>query len=230
VVHWLIMSTWVVFQNTTACSTKCEELLFCLVLGAIYIFSFFNAKEEKTRYKYLFYYTFCFCENSALMVLWFFYGKQLATSEGVLAWYFYPAIFGHYLAFFAGIFFMVIYYVFFHPSGVDVPFCKKRRRRPTSNESAVGSSTGPNDQAEGQTQNERPITLAFQEPETSELGPISRLSVSTPVLDEGDHSPSPPKSPVRRTLSEPPEGQGDHVVIDFKARRSIKNQKSIVEQ
>jgi hypothetical protein len=51
------------------------------------------------------------------------------------------------------------------------------------------SSTGPNDQAEGQTQNERPITLAFQEPETSELGPISRLSVSTPVLDEGDHSP-----------------------------------------
>ena len=51
------------------------------------------------------------------------------------------------------------------------------------------SSTGPNDQAEGQTQNERPITLAFKEPETSELGPISRLSVSTPVLDEGDHSP-----------------------------------------
>ena len=51
------------------------------------------------------------------------------------------------------------------------------------------SSTGPNDQAEGQTQNERPNTLAFQEPETSELGPISRLSVSTPVLDEGDHSP-----------------------------------------
>ena len=41
---------------------------------------------------------------------------------------------------------------------------------------------------------------------------------------------SPPKSPVRRTLSEPPEGQGDHVVIDFKARRSIKNQKSVVEQ
>ena len=41
---------------------------------------------------------------------------------------------------------------------------------------------------------------------------------------------SPPKSPVRRTLSEPPEGQADYVVIDFKARRSIKNQKSVVEQ
>ena len=80
--HWLIMSTWVVIQNTSACNTKCEELLFCLVLGAIYIFSFFNAKEERTRYKYLFYYTFCFCENSALMVLWYLYGKELVTKDG----------------------------------------------------------------------------------------------------------------------------------------------------
>ncbi len=38
------MSSWVVFQRTTACHTRCEEFLFALVLGAIYIFSFFNAK------------------------------------------------------------------------------------------------------------------------------------------------------------------------------------------
>ena len=70
------MSLWVIFQNTQACNTKCEEILFCLVLGAIYIFSFFNAKEERTRYKYLLYYTFCFCENTILILIWFIMGQE----------------------------------------------------------------------------------------------------------------------------------------------------------
>jgi hypothetical protein len=41
------------------------------VLGAIYIFSFFNAKEEQTRFKYLLYFSFSFMENSALLAVWF---------------------------------------------------------------------------------------------------------------------------------------------------------------
>ncbi len=55
---------------------QCEEVIFWLVLGAIYIFSFFNAKEERTRYKYLLYYAFCFCENTALIVVWFLYAND----------------------------------------------------------------------------------------------------------------------------------------------------------
>lgn len=124
VAHWLIMSTWVVLQKTTACSTKCEELLFCLVLGAIYIFSFFNAKEERTRYKYLIYYTFCFVENSSLMVLWILNAKTILPDN---QWYFYPAIIGHYAAFFCGLAFMIIYYVYFHPSGIELPFISKKQ-------------------------------------------------------------------------------------------------------
>ena len=30
--HWLIMSSWLIFQRTHACHTRCEEILFCLVL------------------------------------------------------------------------------------------------------------------------------------------------------------------------------------------------------
>ena len=41
--------------------------------GVIYIFMFFNAKEEKTRYKYLLYYTFCLIENTAIITIWFVY-------------------------------------------------------------------------------------------------------------------------------------------------------------
>merc|ERR1712242_621359 len=54
--HWVVMASWVITQRTAACNTRCEEFLFALVLGAIYIFMFFNAKEERTRYKYLLYY------------------------------------------------------------------------------------------------------------------------------------------------------------------------------
>ncbi len=45
-------------------------LCFFFLQGAIYIFSFFNAKEERTRYKYLIYYSFCFMENTALIIIW----------------------------------------------------------------------------------------------------------------------------------------------------------------
>ena len=33
-------------------------------------------------------------------------------------WYYYPGIIGHYVSFFAGLFFMIIYYVYFHPTGI----------------------------------------------------------------------------------------------------------------
>ena len=49
--HWAVMAGWVVAQRTQACSNRCEEVLFSAVLGAIYIFSFFNAKDERTRYR-----------------------------------------------------------------------------------------------------------------------------------------------------------------------------------
>eukprot|EP00088_Acartia_fossae_P004312 TRINITY_DN11844_c0_g1_i5.p1 TRINITY_DN11844_c0_g1~~TRINITY_DN11844_c0_g1_i5.p1 ORF type:complete len:588 (-),score=83.91 TRINITY_DN11844_c0_g1_i5:364-2127(-) len=120
--HWIVMSSWVIYQRTTACNTHCEEFLFALVLGAIYIFSFFNAKEERTRAKYLLYFSFSFCENTALLAVWFYrVDKSL--------WFVYPALIGHYLAFFGGIFFMLCYYIWFHPTGIHMPFFKFLQRR-----------------------------------------------------------------------------------------------------
>ena len=31
--HWIVMASWIIFQRTAACNTKCEEFLFALVLG-----------------------------------------------------------------------------------------------------------------------------------------------------------------------------------------------------
>ncbi|XP_040568444.1 XK-related protein 6 [Lepeophtheirus salmonis] len=120
--HWIIMASWVIFQRTEACRTPCEEFLFAIVLGAIYIFSFFNAKEERTRFKYLIYYGFCFLENAALIVIWF-----LRSSPN--NWYYYPGIIGHYFSFFGGVMFMIVYYSWFHPTGIDLSFLKLARRQ-----------------------------------------------------------------------------------------------------
>ena len=109
--HWAAMTAWVVSQRTRACNTRCEELLFNAVLGAIYVFSFFNAKEERTRYKYLIYYGFSLAENTALVALWF------ASSDRDKSWYYYPGIVAHYVMFFVGLSFMALYYGCFHPTG-----------------------------------------------------------------------------------------------------------------
>ena len=53
--------------------------------GAIYIFMFFNAKEEPTRYKYLIYYTFSFLENSAIIAVWFLHTPSRSDTAGHLA-------------------------------------------------------------------------------------------------------------------------------------------------
>ena len=65
------------------------------------------------------------------------YGR-LETGE---IWYFYPGIIGHYLAFTAGVGFMVTYYYFFHPSGdVNKSFLSRRPKRSAMNEETVEPS------------------------------------------------------------------------------------------
>ena len=90
---------------------------------------FFNAKEERTRYKYLLYYSFCLVENSAIICIWF-----LSPSTSLANWYVFPAMVGHYLAFFAGIMFMLCYYLWFHPTGgieISFPHFRGKKKLPT---------------------------------------------------------------------------------------------------
>jgi hypothetical protein len=47
-----------------------------------------------------------------------------------VAWYIFPALVGHYLAFFGGIMFMLCYYIWFHPTGIEMPSLFKFLKRP----------------------------------------------------------------------------------------------------
>lgn len=112
-IHFVIMFLWIVTMKTsfTGISTnKCEELGYNTVLAVMFIFCYFNPVDNPTRNRYSIYYCFMFVENTLLMMLWY------AKADSNL-WYLYPAIVGHYLSFFVGLVFMVVYYLLLHPSG-----------------------------------------------------------------------------------------------------------------
>lgn len=99
-VHWAIMTCWILTMKTNFCNTKCEEFGFNAVLGIIFIFCYFNPVDNATRYRYLTFYLFMFVENSTLLVFWF-------RKVNYELWLKELVIYTHYTSFFLGIGLMV---------------------------------------------------------------------------------------------------------------------------
>ncbi|XP_037659201.1 XK-related protein 4 [Choloepus didactylus] len=112
VLHWCIMTFWIVHCETEFCITKWEEIVFDMVVGIIYIFSWFNVKEGRTRCRLFIYYFVILLENTALSALWYLYkAPQIADAFAI------PALCVVFSSFVTGIVFMLMYYAFFHPNG-----------------------------------------------------------------------------------------------------------------
>lgn len=112
VVHWCIMTFWIVHCETDYCISKWEEIVFDMVVGIIYIFSWFNVKEGRTRCRLFIYYLVILVENTALSTLWYLYRVPLSTDAFAV-----PALCVIFSSFFTGVVFMLMYYAFFHPNG-----------------------------------------------------------------------------------------------------------------
>ncbi|KAM3927881.1 XK-related protein 4 [Leptodactylus fuscus] len=112
VLHWCIMTFWIVHCETEFCITKWEEIVFDMVVGIIYIFSWFNVKEGRTRCRLFIYYFVILLENTALSTLWYIY-----KSPQILDAFAIPALCVVFSSFLTGIVFMLMYYAFFHPNG-----------------------------------------------------------------------------------------------------------------
>ncbi|XP_061925689.1 XK-related protein 4 isoform X2 [Entelurus aequoreus] len=69
VLHWCVMTFWIVHCETHFCVSKWEEIVFDMVVGIIYIFSWFNVKEGRTRCRLFIYYSVILGENAALSAL-----------------------------------------------------------------------------------------------------------------------------------------------------------------
>ncbi|KAM4551271.1 XK-related protein 4 [Odontesthes bonariensis] len=112
VLHWCIMTFWIVHCETDFCISKWEEIVFDMVVGIIYIFSWFNVKEGRTRCRLFIYYLVILLENSALSALWYLYRTPHTTDAFAV-----PALCVIFSSFLTGVVFMLMYYAFFHPNG-----------------------------------------------------------------------------------------------------------------
>ncbi|XP_069771526.1 XK-related protein 4 isoform X1 [Narcine bancroftii] len=112
VLHWCIMTFWIVHCETEFCISKWEEIVFDMVVGIIYIFSWFNVKEGRTRCRLFIYYFGILLENTALSALWYLYRAPQITDAFAI-----PALCVVFSSFLTGIVFMLMYYAFFHPNG-----------------------------------------------------------------------------------------------------------------
>lgn len=114
VIHWLIMTMWLCFTETTNfCNQKkFYDMIFYSIFGLVYTFTHVNLSEGKTRCKYIFFYVICFIENFIATAVW----VVTANSELRARYYYLPIIMVNIFSFILGIVFMVIYYKIFHPS------------------------------------------------------------------------------------------------------------------
>ncbi|CAK6977660.1 XK-related protein 4 [Scomber scombrus] len=110
--HWCIMTFWIVHCETDFCISKWEEIVFDMVVGIIYIFSWFNVKEGRTRCRLFIYYLVILVENAALSALWYLYRTPHTTDSFAV-----PALCVIFSSFLTGVVFLLMYYAFFHPNG-----------------------------------------------------------------------------------------------------------------
>lgn len=118
VLHWLIMTSWLAFFENTQFSVagspmraKFSEIIFCAILGLVYIFTYLTPTEGSTRNRYLVYYPICFIENAIAITVW----SLWINDEMKNSWYYIPIICSSVVPFTIGIIFMVIFYRFLHP-------------------------------------------------------------------------------------------------------------------
>lgn len=128
IVHWIIMIIWIVIESHGV-SEFCRDYsrpphikpklkehiystLFAIVIGLVHIFIYLNTIDSNTFWKHVFFYVFCFLENVAYNVVWWY----ISLPEVRNTWYFNACLTSCALSFFLGISAMIIYYTMFHPS------------------------------------------------------------------------------------------------------------------
>lgn len=124
-IHWLVMTTWLIFQKTRFCVDdkgihhRCREYLFDAVIGFVYIFCFFNIREGMTRIRIIPYYVIMLLENTVFVVMWY----PFRTLYGDIEIAALSIVWG---AFGIGLLCMISYYSFYHPSLPVKGICVKK--------------------------------------------------------------------------------------------------------
>ena len=109
-IHIFIMFLWNFFiDRSPFCSTCITSLVFSILLGAVYLFTYILPKDGPSFKRYFSYYFICGVENLTCAIIFYFY-TNLTT---VYIWSLCSLAT---VPFILGIMFMIIYYKFFHPN------------------------------------------------------------------------------------------------------------------
>lgn len=112
--HWVTMLLWVLSRYAAFKAeklTRLQKVGLSVFVSYIHIFCYVNLEEQSTKLKIVTFYSIMLVENILLIALWTL-GEQYTT--GLQGWHRDRIFIAVFTSFFVGLFFMLIYYRFFH--------------------------------------------------------------------------------------------------------------------
>nr|XP_033793461.1 XK-related protein 5 [Geotrypetes seraphini] len=119
--HWLVMSFWLVAQQTDIISQPFHWKLFNIILGAIYVFCYINFKTSPSRYRVTIFYMVMLIENVSLLLLATDFEQGMLWNE---MWVNSIVMSG----FIIGGAALIIYYSLLHPKSNEIAHCFRRKQ------------------------------------------------------------------------------------------------------
>ncbi|XP_027528708.1 XK-related protein 5-like [Neopelma chrysocephalum] len=112
-VHWLLMSFWLVAQQTDIVAQPCRWRLFNGLLGAVYIFCYINVRPGPSKTRVSVFYAIMLMENTLLLLLATrFLQAELRNSLGVTGAVMSGSVIGATA--------LVVYYSLLHPKSTEI--------------------------------------------------------------------------------------------------------------
>ncbi|XP_038605992.1 XK-related protein 7 [Tachyglossus aculeatus] len=111
VAHWSLMTLWIIQGETDFCTSKWEEAVYNMMVGIVYVFSWFNVKGGSSCCRMGAYYSLALLENAALTGFWYYHHGLNSDFQALLL------VCAVACCFALGVFFMLVYYCLLHPNG-----------------------------------------------------------------------------------------------------------------
>ncbi|XP_010071089.1 PREDICTED: XK-related protein 5 [Pterocles gutturalis] len=112
-VHWLIMSFWLVAQQTDIVAQPCRWRLFNCLVGAVYIFCYINVRPGPSKHRVAVFYAIMLMENTLLLLLATqFLQAELRNSLAVTGAVMSGSVIGAAA--------LVVYYTLLHPKSTEI--------------------------------------------------------------------------------------------------------------
>ncbi|XP_057553395.1 XK-related protein 5 [Hippopotamus amphibius kiboko] len=162
--HWLVMTFWLVAQQSDVMDSTCHWRLFNLLVGAVYILCYLNFWDSPSRNRMATFYTVMLLENTVLVLL---ATDFLQGASWTRLW----AVAGVLSGFLIGSVSLVIYYSLLHPKSTDIWQGFVRKSGGTAGgDKAEGDSSPPASGPAG----EGPKSLGTCREESEELTGLGR--------------------------------------------------------